>query len=294
VTPIAAVLLAGLAAALAGCGVVLFLAEPMSRAWSSLGAGVRAAERIVEGALAPLRRAGAEGRDVTSPERRRLQLAFAIGSLPIALMVVDPLPAAVLSGGAALLAPRAVVWRRERYTRRLGEGAAIAATRIADALASGHTTRAAITIAGRGLEGPIGQELSRVAVDLEVGATTDFALAAFRERAASRRVDLLVAALRLQRRSGGNLAGLLRDIATAVEDQSRLEAEARAETAQARFTSTVVLAMPFCVLGMGELAAPGMVGRMAGSALGAWLLGTAVAMQAGGAVLVRRLARVDP
>ena len=121
----------------------------------------------------------------------------------------------------------------------------------------------------------------------------DAALGALRERAGSRRVDLLVAAIRLQRRSGGNLAALLRDVAAALEDQSRLEAEARAETAQARFTSTVVLAMPVCLLALYELVSPGTVGRLTGSALGLWLVGLAVALQAIGAVLVRRLARVD-
>ena len=132
-----------------------------------------------------------------------------------------------------------------------------------------------------------------MATEVELGATTDVALAAFRERAGSRRVDLLVAAIRLQRRSGGNLAALLRDVAAALEDQVRLEAEARAETAQARFTSTVVLAMPFCLLALYELVSPGTSRRLAGSAIGAWLIGAAVVMQVAGALLVRRLARVD-
>jgi Flp pilus assembly protein TadB len=52
--------------------------------------------------------------------------------------------------------------------------------------------------------------------------------------------------------------------------------------------------MPFFVLGLYELLSPGTVGRLVGSAVGAWLLGTAAVMQATGAVLVRRLARVDP
>jgi tight adherence protein B len=222
-----------------------------------------------------------------------LQLAFALGSLVLAFVFIDPLPAACVAVAAALLAPRALVMRRERYTRRLGEDTAIAATRIADALASGHTTRAAIALAAGELRGPIGLELARVAADVELGATVDKALAAFRERAATRRVDLLVAAIRLQRRSGGNLAALLRDVSGALEDQARLEAEARAETAQARFTSNVILAMPFFVLGLYELLSPGMVGRLAGSVVGAWLLGGAGLLQIGGAMLVRRLARVD-
>jgi tight adherence protein B len=290
----AGVALASLSAALAGCGVAILLGESIRRLALPLSQGLRTAGRIVEEVLAPLRRAGAEGRDATRTERRRLQAAFAIGSLPVALAMADPLPAACLATASSLLAPRALVWRRERYTRRLGEDAAAAATRIADALATGHTARAAIAVAAGELQGPIGRELGRVASDIELGAPTDGALAAFRDRAGSRRVDLLVAAIRLQRRSGGNLAALLRDVAAGLDDQARLEAEARAETAQARFTSTVVLAMPFCLLGLYELLSPGTVGRLAGSPVGASLLGAAVLLQATGAILVRRLASVEP
>jgi tight adherence protein B len=294
VTRFLGIALGALGAGLGACGAMLSLGESFRRIAAHLSRGLGSAGRALEEVLAPLRRAGVEGRDATRPERRRLQAAFAVGSLPVALAVFDPAPAAVLASASALLAPRALVWRRERYTRRLGDGTAAAATRIADALASGHTTRAGIALAARELEGPIGRELSRVATDIELGATTDIALAAFRERAGSRRVDLLVAAIRLQRRSGGNLAALLRDVAATLEDRARLEAEARAETAQARFTSTVVLTMPFCVLGLYELVSPGTVGRLAASGVGVSLLGAAAAMQLTGAVLVRRLARVDP
>jgi tight adherence protein B len=285
--------LASLSAALTGAAVAVLMGGSIGRLAFPLSRGVGTAARIVDEVLAPLRRAGVEGRDATRPERRRLQAAFAVGSLPVALAVADPLPAACVATASALLAPRALVWRRERYTRRLGEGGAAAATRIADALATGHTARAGIAVAAGELQGPIGRELGRVAADIELGATTDGALAAFRERAASRRIDLLVAAIRLQRRSGGNLAALLRNVAAAIDDQARLEAEARADTAQARFTSTVVLAMPICLLGLYELLSPGTVGRLAGSSVGASLLGAAVLMQAMGAIIVRRLARVD-
>jgi tight adherence protein B len=285
------VLAAG-AAALGSAGVVLLLAGPVGRMVARTAAGLEAAGRVVEMVLAPLRRAGVEGRDPTRTERRRLQAAVALLSLPAAL-VIDPVAAGVLAIGSALLVPRALVWRRARYTRRLGDGTAAAAMRIADGLASGHTTRTAIALAAAELQGPIARELKSVANEVELGATTDAALGALRERAGSRRIDLLVAAIRLQRRSGGNLAALLRDVGAALEDQSRLEAEARAETAQARFTSTVVLAMPVCLLALYELASPGTVGRLGDSVLSLWLVGLAVVMQAVGAVLVRRLARVD-
>ena len=290
--PGAGIVLAACAAGLGAVRVSVLLADAVGPAVTRTARWREAAGRVVESVLAPIRRADVEGRDPTRAERRRLQAAVALASLPAAL-AIDPLIAMALAVGAALLVPRVLVWRRARYTRRLGDGTAAAAMRIADGLASGHTARAAIALAAAELHGPIARELARVAADVELGATTDAALGALRERAGSRRVDLLVAAIRLQRRSGGNLAALLRDVAAALEDQSRLEAEARAETAQARFTSTVVLAMPVCLLALYELVSPGTVGRLTGSALGLWLVGLAVALQAIGAVLVRRLARVD-
>jgi tight adherence protein B len=292
VNGLGASILAAVAAALALVGCATLATESVVRAGARAGAGLQSARRLLEEVLRPLRRAGSEGREATIVERRRLQVAFAAGSLPLALMVARPLPAAGLALGAGLVAPRAVVWRRERYTRRLGEGAAAAAARIADALASGHTTRSAIQIATGELDGPIGRELGRVGAELELGVATDAALSGLRGRARSRRIDLLAAAIRLHRRSGGNLAALLREIAAALEDRTKLEAQARAETAQARFTSTVVLAMPVCLLGLGELAAPGTIGRVAGSQVGLWLLGGAAGMQVAGALLIRRLARV--
>ena len=49
----------------------------------------------------------------------------------------------------------------------------------------------------------------------------------------SRRIDLIVAGVSVQRRAGVNLVELLRRIVTAIEDQDRVEEEARAASAQA-------------------------------------------------------------
>jgi tight adherence protein B len=258
------------------------LDSPLSRARGAL-----------DEVVAPLRRAGAAGVDPTRGQRRRLQMAFALAVLPIGWAAADPLAAAALAGLSAFLATRAVAWRRGRYLQRLDQGTAPAALAIADALSSGYSTRRGLAIAAATLDGPMGVELRRVGADLSVGTPTDPALERFRARVASRRVDLIVAAIRLQRRSGGNLAALLRDIGGTIEEQARLEAEARAASSQARFTSTIVLAMPVCVLGLGELADPGMLGRLGGSPLGVWLLGVALVLWLTGAMLVRRLGRVS-
>ena len=80
------------------------------------------------------------------------------------------------------------------------------------------------------------------------------------------RWDTIVAAILLQRDAGGDLAGLLRAIAAALEDAARVEADARSATAQARFTAWLVALLPVGAAVLAELADPGYVARAAARA----------------------------
>jgi tight adherence protein B len=287
----AAVLLAAVAGAITAvalialvqstAGALLAYAAPLAH-----GAAARA-ERI----LRPLRRARVEGALPTDAERLQLCGAGAITGLALGAVLAGPVVGLGLAAGCSWLASRSLVWHRRRYRRRLDQGTAAAALALADGLAAGHSVRGALTTCGNGLGGPIGKELRSVGHELELGAETETSLERLRTRARSRRVDLIVAAVRIQRRSGGSLATLLRGIATTLEDQDRLDAEVRAATAQARFTSIVVLLLPLAGLLLAELAAPGSTGGMTASTAGAWLLGAAAVLQLSGLLLIRRLTR---
>jgi tight adherence protein B len=181
---------------------------------------------------------------------------------------------------------------RERYRHAVEAGAAGMALALSDALVGGHSLRGALGEAAAGLGGAPGQELKRVARELALGARTDDALEAMRGRVRGHGVDTIVAASLLQRRSGGDLARLLRDCARALEEQERLERDARAATAQARFTGLIVVLLPLGGALLAELASPGYLRSLAGSFLTAWLAGLALVMQAVAAVLIRRLGRV--
>ncbi|MBA2505898.1 MAG: type II secretion system F family protein, partial [Thermoleophilaceae bacterium] len=124
------------------------------------------------------------------------------------------------------------------------------------------------------------------------GAPTDDALAAMAARVRGHSVDTIVAAVQVQRGAGGDLAGLLRRAARGFEDEARLRGEVKAATAQARFTGLVVALLPFGGAVLAELASPGFVAGLLGSFLSAWLVGMAVAMQAGAAWAIHRLGKV--
>jgi tight adherence protein B len=289
-----AYLLSVAAGALAGPPAALLLA----RGGAALAKPV---DRLSEGALellgrtfAPLRRAASHGQNPSAVERRRLRIAGAVAGAGAGWIVGGGGAALVAGIAGALLLPRVATWRRARYGRRVEAGAAGAALSMSGALAGGGSIRAAIAAAAHELDGPIAIELRRTAVELEAGASLDAGLDNLIARAPSRSMLLITAAVQLQRRSGGDLAALLRRIASSVEDEHRAAEEANAATAQARVTSMMVLALPPAGIAFAEVASPGLVGRMVGSPIGVSLVIAASALQAVGAVAVRRLARIGP
>ena len=261
-------------------------------AWEALAAVERSRVAGALGrALEPVVRAGREGRTPTLSERRRLAL-LASGCLACAGWLL----AGPLAGlGAALGAPIAVVAllraRRRRYAETLSRGAAGAARALADGLSAGHSVRGAIAATAPALAGAAGHELRSVARALALGAHTDTELERLRRRAGCPAWDTIVAAILLQRHAGGDLAGLLRSLAAALEAAERIERDARTATAQARFTAWLVLALPVGAAALAELADPGFVAGLLTNPVSAWLTGLAVVLQLLAIACVRRLAR---
>jgi tight adherence protein B len=278
-------LVAGLAGALAVAG-----------AWEALAAVEQAKLfRATGRLLAPLRAAGREGREPTAPERRRLAWVSAATLWAGGWLMAGPLLGLVAAAGGPWLVGRVLAMRRARWRADLGRGSAAVARALADALAGGHAVRGALAAvaAGGGPAGAAGAELRDAARALELGERTEVVLERIRRRAADPRWDTIVAAILLQRDSGGDLARLLRSIAAAQEEAARVEADARSLTAQARFTAWLVTLLPAAAAVLAELAQPGYLVSLAGEPLTAVLLVLAVVCQVVAGVLVRRIARLE-
>jgi tight adherence protein B len=277
---------AALLAAAAGACAVL-------GGWEALVAIERARVAAAVGrVLAPLRRARREGRAPTVPERRRLALLGAGTLLAGGWLLFGPLGGVLLAAAGPPTVFAVARARRRRYLAELARGAPLAARALSDALAGGHAVRAAIAQAARGLPGAAGTELRATGAALALGEPTEVALDRLRRRAASPAWDTIVAAILLTREAGGDLAGLLRGCAQSLEESTRIEAEAKSATAQARFTGLLVMALPAGAAGLAELASPGYLGSLARSPLTAWLVGCAIVCQLIAFAVIHRLARI--
>jgi tight adherence protein B len=281
------------ALALASGALVVLATRDLAREAIPLARrGMPRVAAVGAGLAGTLVRAGREGRAPGAVERRRLLLAGA----GVAFLAGTAVAGAWIGLAAATAGPSVVARtlhaRRRAYGRAVDRGAAAIALTVADALTGGHSLRGALAEAARGLDGPPGRELRRVAAELELGASTEDALDAMRARVRSPALDVVVAAALVQRRAGGDLAGLLRAAARAFEDQLRLEGEVRAATAQARFTGWVVVALPVGAAVLAEMASPGYLMGLSRSFLTAWLAGLALVMQVVAGIAIRRIGRV--
>jgi tight adherence protein B len=246
-------------------------------------------------ALEPVGRAGREGRAATASERRRLGLVAAAALAAAGWLVGGAALALLAAVAGPLLARAALRARRRAYAGELARAAPGAARALADALAGGHSIRGAIAVAADGTSGTSGAggvELRRTATALRLGASTEAALEALRARARAPAWDAIVAGILLQRDAGGDLTGLLRDLAEALEGAARAERDARAATAQARATARIVMALPAGAAALIEVVSPGFLPGLLATPASAALVAAALLLQLAGLGAVHRLGRV--
>ncbi len=255
------------------------LASPAAAAWLRL-------------ALEPLRRAGREGYAPSTRERRRLAALGAVAAILAGWLLGGLEVALPLSVAGPALAAWAISSRRRRYRAAVERSLPEVATAVADSLAAGRSLRASLPAAAAYLDGPPAAELARLGAELDLGAGTAEAVAAWRARMRSARVDAFAAALLSQRLAGGDLAGLLRRFAAGAAERDRVAEDAKSATAQARFTGLLVVAMPTGGALFAELVEPGFLAKLLGSPASAVLLALAAGLQVIGFVAIRRLSKV--
>jgi tight adherence protein B len=248
--------------------------------------------RWVRLALEPLSRAGREGYLPSVLERRRLAVLGAGAAIFSGWFLAGATVALPLAIAGPALAAWAVNARRRRYRRAVERALPDVAVAVADSLSAGRSLRASLPAAAASLDGPPAVELARLGAELDLGAATAEAVAAWRRRMHSPRVDAFAAALLSQRLAGGDLAGLLRRFAEGAEERDRVAEDAKAATSQARFTGLLVVAMPSGGALFAELLQPGFLAKVLGGAASATLLVLAAALQLVGFIAIRRLSRV--
>jgi tight adherence protein B len=152
------------------------------------------------------------------------------------------LPATLIIG---FIAP--VFWLRSLRNRRstlFGEQLAETLTMICGALRGGFSLAQALTMVAKEAREPTRSELDRVTQEIRLGLSLSDALDNLVIRLKSADLELVVTAIKINGRVGGNLTEILDSISVTIRERDKLRREVRVITSMQRMSSYIIGAMP--------------------------------------------------
>ena len=147
-------------------------------------------------------------------------------------------------------------WRIARRLRKFESGLGETLVAIANALKAGYAFGAALKVVSEAAPYPLDVELGRVVGAVALGAQMDEALDSLAERNRSEDVELIVAAIKISRATGGNLAEVLDSIEETIRGRIQVKGQIRTLTAQARASGYVISILPIALAALLTLISP--------------------------------------
>jgi tight adherence protein B len=225
---------------------------------------------------------------------RSFGLAF-VGSTMTGLMVGWHLagPVGGIAGffGAPIVLESALSRRRRRVAALAEEQLREAVTIIAAGIRAGLSIRRALGEAARDAESPLREELARLLDRLSVGEPIDLALEELAKRLILPDAWLLVNALAIHRRSGGDLPVLLDQVADIIGARLESRRHVRALTAQGRASGAVLAVLPVAFVALLSGTGGDGLGAFYRTSTGSVLLLGGLVLEGLGFAWIRRLTR---
>ena len=185
-----------------------------------------------------------------------------------------------------------VLYKRAARFRRFNLLLPDAIDLIARALRAGHSLGSALVTVSEEIADPLGPEFRQCADEMNFGLPFRDALQNLYRRFPLQDLQFLVAAILVQKETGGNLAELLDKTAAVLRSRIHLQQKVRVFTAQGRMTGAILVAMPFVAFVLVNLVRPGYTAPLFETETGHKLVwGTLFSMTVG-SLIIRRIIKV--
>lgn len=155
---------------------------------------------------------------------------------------------AVIGFLVGILLPRMYVKRQQgKRLQRFSEQLADMLNLMVNGLRAGYSTMQAMEAVAREMPSPISDEFRRVVQEMQLGIAMEPALENLLRRIPSDDLDLVVAAMNVQREVGGNLAEVLDTISYTIRERVRIKGEVRVLTSQVVYSGRFLALMPVLI-----------------------------------------------
>jgi tight adherence protein B len=250
----------------------------------------RDARRLPAQPRAWLERALRDADVAMSPEDAVLTAATATVVVTLLAGAVNPAAAPLAFVGSVIAGPVGLVIARGRAQRAFLAGLPAFVEFVAAQLRSGHTVPSALVTAAE-RPGPLGSDARRVQQRLALGATLPDALGRWAGERRSEPAAAVAGALAVAAETGGAAATALDGLARSLRDALGAQAEAAALSAQARLSAIVVGVAPIAYLVFAAATDPHAAATLVSTPAGRVCLVLGLALDAVGALWMRRITR---
>lgn len=194
--------------------------------------------------------------------------AVMAGSTVVTALFLGLLKAAVvwalIGAVIGLIAPIAglkffVKRRRNKAVSQLPQALDI----IIRSLGAGHPVPVAMALVGREMPDPIGSEFGIASDEISYGSSLSESIGRLSARVGHEDFDLFAAMIRLQERTGGNLAELLRKNAETIRDRQKMRMKIKAASAEGRMSAMILNLAPIGLFLLIRSIAPDFYGDIA-------------------------------
>ncbi len=223
-----------------------------------------------------------------------LRLVIAAVAFGVVQIVFDGLLFSAAAALVGFMIPRIVI--KKKGSRR----AAAFENRLAEmldllvgSLRAGQGLLQAIESASSVQPEPMRTEMLRVVGQVNMGTSISDSMESLSTRFDSRDVDLLAAAIAINRETGGNLTEVLERLAKTVRQRRDVRAEAKALTAAPRATSYFLLVIPFIITGYSVAISPIYRERLLHTQVGRMIVIGAIIWSFIGFFIAQKLAKAE-
>jgi Flp pilus assembly protein TadB len=164
---------------------------------------------------------------------------------------------------------------------------------IASTLQAGFSLPQALDAVVREQGQPAAGEFSRALAEARLGARLDDGLDAVATRMESDDLHWTVMAIRIQQGVGGNLAEVLMTIATTIRERAAMRRQVRALSAEGRLSAYILVALPIIVATWLFITSGPYMRPLYTTTMGEILLGLAVGLVVIGALVMRKMIKVE-
>ena len=199
-----------------------------------------------------------------------------------------------LAGAATLLVPVAASrWLRRRRRRRLLYQLPDCLDLLASSLRSGLGLMPAMQYLAEHQRPPIAQELGLVIRKHRLGGSLEDSLEEMQRSIGGAEIALFVTAVVVVRQLGGNLSEILARLSQTLREKQTIEGKISALTAQGKMQARIVGLLPVALLVVMTRMEPRAMGLMYTTGRGWATLLVLAVLEVSGALLLRRIVRID-